>query len=231
MASFHSLYKFAHFCESSSDKHNVRFIHFERNATAATLEKQIELPKLKIGAFYYQKFLRLTEPVIPHSEAAFAEDMSTGIRRSFHNIKKGEQYSTGSSGLESYTVMYIISQKGMYTLENSTKEDLFQNTVIDMLTHGRRYHPKLDTKLIKDNYIKAYLIHPTKTWKKIAGDTTVGNLVPTLQDKSRWTDIPYIVLAPDNVDDAREITGKNLFKYNPAHKIKDKKTAYHKDRW
>ncbi|KNG91386.1 hypothetical protein ANOM_000426 [Aspergillus nomiae NRRL 13137] len=256
--------------DSSSEKQSVGFICFERNATTAALAKRMEFPKRKLGTFYAREFPRFLEPIVPHSEAAFAEDMSTGIRKSFSSIRKGYQYSTGFSGLEGCTILYIISRKGVYAvhwfenvsfspdsvwLEGTTVEDLFQNTVIDMLTNGGRYHPKVAARIIEDDYIKAYLIHPTQTWKEGPDDagyteqwqqvrTTVGNLVPKLQDQSRWTDIPYTVATPAEVLKSDGAAGKNLFKYDPAHDvgggktehlamlwIEDQKEPYHEDRW
>ncbi|KAB8236641.1 uncharacterized protein BDW43DRAFT_308320 [Aspergillus alliaceus] len=83
-----------------------------------------------------------------------------------------------------------------------------------------------------DDWIRAYLIHPTQTHREEPGDvgyteqweqirTTVGKLVPTLKDQSRWTDIPYKSWdnTDENLDNPSGTAGKNLFKYDPAHKI------------
>jgi len=77
-----------------------------------------------------------------------------------------------------------------------------------MLKTGGKYYPRLDATLIEDDWIRAYLIHLVQTseeagpndidyptqWQQI--QDTVGTLVPTLKDASRWKDIPYI--ATDN---------------------------------
>jgi len=100
------------------------------------------------------------------------------------------------------------------------------------LIEGGTYHPKLDGPLIEDQYIKAYLIHPTQTWLEAgAADvgypdqwasirSTVGTLVPTLADPSRWTDIPYVATSDtDILFDRTQFIGKNIFKYDPAHVV------------
>jgi hypothetical protein len=108
--------------------------------------------------------------------------------------------------------MYIVSRKGVYATywwenvsfspdpewrdpKDQTNEEIFQATILDMLTKGGKYHPKLDADLIEDDFIRAYLIHPTTMHREDPGDvgyreqweairTTVGKLVPTLRDAS-----------------------------------------------
>ncbi|KAF5855563.1 hypothetical protein ETB97_008987 [Aspergillus alliaceus] len=144
--------------------------------------------------------------------------MSSAVMETFSSIKRKE-WSTGEEGLMGCTTFYIISRKGVYAThwwENvsfdpddfwrepatQTNEELFQSAVLDMLTSAGKYHPRVDADLIEEDYIRAYLIHPTTTWQQNQGDigyaeqwqqirTTLGELVPTLQDPARWTDIPY----------------------------------------
>ncbi|PKX96407.1 uncharacterized protein P174DRAFT_474596 [Aspergillus novofumigatus IBT 16806] len=201
--------------------------------------------------FERDSFPNNDEPIVPHVEAPTATDMSTAVMKTFSSLGDNEQYSTGTGGLSGCTIMYIISRKGVYAThwwENmsfspdeiwrepvtQTDRELFQSTVFNMLTSGGRFHPKLDAELIKEDGIQAYLIYPKRTFAKGAGDeiqTTVGRLVPTLQDQSRWTDMPGT-------------HGKNLFKYDPARKLgggqtqhlamlwaENEKEAYHHDQW
>jgi hypothetical protein len=128
------------------------------------------------------------------------------------------------------------------TKQPKTNDEIFQETVTDLLTKGGKYHPKLDGSKIEDQYVKAYLIHPTQTWQEAgAADvgypdqwasirSTVATLVPTLADASRWTDIPYVATADNAVLFAALGTrGKNIFKYDPAHEVTkgDPSTATH----
>ncbi|RMJ20767.1 hypothetical protein PHISP_08363 [Aspergillus sp. HF37] len=252
---------------------SLGFIRFERNATAG-LGKRMELPLHDIGVFYENELPRVTEPIVPHEEAPSAADMSTAVMKTFGSVKRRQQYSTGTAHLSGCTTMYLISRKGVYATRwwenvsfspddewrdpgDRTDEEMFQATVLDMLTTGGNYHPKLDADLIEDDFIRAYLIHPTTTYHEGPGDvgypdqweairTTVGELVPTLQDASRWTDIPYKAL--DDDDDVLNAdagtAGKNLFKYDPMHTFESGQkgplamlwaeseiTPYHQDEW
>ncbi|KAE8410469.1 hypothetical protein BDV36DRAFT_302730 [Aspergillus pseudocaelatus] len=257
---------------SNSRNVSVGFIRFERNTTA--LQKRMELPGDSLGKFYQKELPHLTEPIVPHEEAPTAEDMSTGVMKAFSSVRRRQQYSTGTAHLSGCTTMYIISRKGVYATHwwenvsfapdpiwrnspDQTDDEIFQATVIDMLRNGGRYHPKLDKNLIEDDYIRAYLIRPataynegpdgvgyTQRWAQIR--TTVGELVPKLQDTSLWTEIPYNALDNDDpdLDEQDGTSGKNLFKYDPLHIfesgvkgplamlwVEDKLTPYHEDHW
>ncbi|KAE8309983.1 hypothetical protein BDV41DRAFT_590693 [Aspergillus transmontanensis] len=234
---------------SNSSNVSVGFIRFERNTTA--LQKRMELPDDNIGEFYGRELPHLTELIVPHEEAPTAEEMSTGVMKTFSSVKRRQQYSTGTAHLSGCTTMYIISHK------DQTNDEIFQATVIDMLRNGGRYHPKLDKNLIEDDYIRAYLIRPATAWNEEPGGvgypqrwaqirTTVGELVPKLQDTSLWTEIPYNALnnnAPE-LDEEDGTHGKNLFKYDPLHIfesglkgplamlwVEDELTPYHEDHW
>lgn len=103
-------------------------------------------------------------------------------------------------------------------------------------------------------FVRAYLIHRTTTHREDPGDvsypeqweairTTVGKLVPTLRDASRWTDIPYKAVDDNELLDTEgSVAGKNLFKYDPMHRFESGKrgrlamlwvegeiTPYHED--
>ncbi|KAL4907227.1 hypothetical protein BDW74DRAFT_176008 [Aspergillus multicolor] len=256
---------------------SLGFIRFERNSTAgaslpAHLKKRMELPDNNMGIFYQHQLPHLSEPIVPHEQAEEAEDMSTAVMKTFGSLGRREQYSTGTAHLCGCTTMYIISHKAVYAthwwenvsfdpdpewLGDRTEEQLFQSTVLDMLTKGGTYHPRLDASLIEDNYIKAYLIHPTQTSKEEENDegykeqweairSTVGKLVPTLQDEGRWTDIPYEALEEDDerLDGEDGTAGKNLFKYDPLHIFEGRKKGplammwaedrvepWHRDQW
>ncbi|KAE8371193.1 hypothetical protein BDV26DRAFT_286978 [Aspergillus bertholletiae] len=235
---------------SNSRNVSVGFIRFERNTTA--LQKRMELPDDNIGDFYGKELPHLTEPIVPHEEVPTAEEMSTGVMKTFSSVKRRQQYSTGTAHLSGCTTMYIISRKGVYTTHwwenvsfdpddiwrnpaDQTDDEIFQATVIDILRNGGRYHPKLDKNLIEDDYIQAYLIRPATAWNEEPGGNT-----------SLWTEILYNTLnnnAPElNKDDGTY--RKNLFKYNPLHIfesgvkgplailwVKDKFTPYYKDHW
>ncbi|KAE8395563.1 hypothetical protein BDV23DRAFT_178615 [Aspergillus alliaceus] len=201
----------------------------------------MELPDGDVGAFYRNELPHLTEPIVPHEEAPTVEEMSTGVMKTFSSVKRRQQYSTGT----------------WRDPADQTDDEIFQATVIDMLRNGGKYHPKLDKNLIEDDYIRAYLIRPATVWNEGPDGvgypkqwaqirTTVGELVPKLQDTSLWTEIPYNMLNNDDPElDADEGTnGKNLFKYNPLHIfesglkgplamlwVEDKLTPYHEDHW
>lgn len=247
------------------------YIRLERNGTsrAAHPMKRMELPNEGMARFFEIEIPILSEAIVPHEEAETPEDMSTGVFKEFSTLTTREQYSTGAQHISGCTTMYIISRKGVYAVhwwENvsfavdqgewgseRTQDELFQSTVIDMLKNGGEYHPKLDNS-IEDDYIKAYLIIPTETWDGKAGGyadrwetvrTKVGEIIPTLQDRSRWKDITYV--GRDNDDDElhaeRSAVGKNIFKYDPRHRsggrsmktakmwVEDELTPYHDDAW
>ncbi|KAL3479397.1 hypothetical protein BJX99DRAFT_255654 [Aspergillus californicus] len=267
---------------STSRNSSLGFIRFERNGSSPNpapaaapvhLGKRMELPDHSLGAFYDKEMPRLTEPIGPYFDGTSAEDMSTAVLKTFSSVGRRKQYSTGTEGLCGCTTMYIISRKAVYAPhwwenvsfdpDNDWREDgrtndqIFESTVLDMLTDGGRFHPRLDAELIEDTHIMAYLKHPSQTWKEEAGDVgyperweairkTVGELVPTSQDAGRWTDIPYKAL--DNDDDAfsdEEATvGRNLFKFDPLHIfgpgvtgplaklwVEDRLVPYHDDQW
>lgn len=172
----------------------------------------MELPEDSMGEFYKREWPKV-DPVVPRRPGPLTQDLSTAISKAFNELEdddgKKEQYSAGVKGLKGCTSLFIISRKGVYAthwwedvsfdpqLEYlvepvETKDKLFKHTVIDVLTTGGTRHPKLDAAMIEDQYIQAYLIHPTQTWAE-AGPIdvgyidrwdsirkTVGELVPTL---------------------------------------------------
>ncbi|GAB1199062.1 hypothetical protein APSETT444_008401 [Aspergillus pseudonomiae] len=145
--------------------------------------------------------------------------MSAAILQEFGRLRRKE-WSTGPKG---YTTLYIISCKAVYAThwwENiyfdpeiewrdpptQTNAKLFKLTVTDTLRDGEKYHRKLDADLIENDYVRAYLILSTQQdypnaadytiqWNQIRD--TVGELVPMLQDQSRWTDIAYETVEED----------------------------------
>ncbi|KAL3473269.1 hypothetical protein BJX99DRAFT_200329 [Aspergillus californicus] len=247
-------------------------IQLECNATA--LRKQMELPDEDMGVFYNKELPRVTERIVPdnHDDLDTAADMSTAVIKRFTSIQKRKQYSTGTDGLSGCTTLYIISRRGVYAThwwENvsfapdeewrdpntQTDEELFEETVLDLLRNGGRFHPtRLDATAIEDNFIRAYVIRPTMTSEETEGDvgyteqlranrTTVGDLVPTLQDEGRWTDIPYIVKEEEDLFAPGATAGRNLFKYDPSHRqqgesvkmaklwVEGRRAPYHDDVW
>ncbi|KAL4805131.1 hypothetical protein BDV18DRAFT_161528 [Aspergillus unguis] len=273
--------------ESTTSRNvTLGFIRFERNGTAAgsppsssnkinvsRLGKRMELPDKDLGVFYGYELPHVTELIVPDEDRETAEDMSTAVMKTFSSLGRRQQYSTGTAGLCGCTTMYIISRKAVYAAhwwesvsfdpdgvwreDGRTSDQLFQSTVLDMLTTGGRYHPKLDATLIEDSYIKAYLIRPTQTWQEEDGDvgyserwkairTKVGELVPTLKDEARWTEIPYTALdeSDDELDEDDGTAGKNLFKFDPLHIfesgpkgplamlwVEGRLEPYHEDKW
>ncbi|KAH9215905.1 hypothetical protein DL95DRAFT_408121 [Leptodontidium sp. 2 PMI_412] len=196
------------------------------NGTA--VDKRMEIPKRKMGAFFKREMPRWA-PIVPHESA---------------------NNSTGTAHLKGCTTIYIISRKGVYathwwenvsfapdkrwlTAKLKTDAQLFQSTVIDVLKDGGRFHPKLDAGLIEDSYIRAYLVIPTQTylesgpedvkcpeqWQQIRD--VVGKIIPTLADASLWKDIRYTAVADNEVKlfDSKKRQGKNFFKYDPAHTV------------
>ncbi|KAJ6067987.1 uncharacterized protein N7446_005024 [Penicillium canescens] len=184
--------------------------------------------------------------LIPRDKASVSQYLSNAWPAQWSRLRAGLQWSTGTDGLSGCTTLYIISRTGVYaahyfenvsfepdpfwrTGDHTTNDQLFQYTVIDVLRNGGRYHPRLNAARIEDDTIRAYLIYPAQTSKESADDvgysvrneqirTTVGEIVPTLQDGSRWTNIPY--QATDSqalLFDPEKTLGKNLFKYDPAH--------------
>ncbi|KAJ5423594.1 hypothetical protein N7491_008810 [Penicillium cf. griseofulvum] len=165
---------------------SLGYIRLERNGTsrAAHRVKRMELPNESMGVFFEYEIPNLSEPIVPHEEAETPEDMSTGVFKKFSTLRAREQYSTGTQHISGCTTMYIISRKGVYAVhwwenvsfdadlvwmeDGQTQDELFQSTVIDMLTDGGAYHPKLDDS-IEDEYIKAYIVRPTTTWNDVAG--------------------------------------------------------------
>ncbi|KAL4968144.1 uncharacterized protein BDV14DRAFT_197371 [Aspergillus stella-maris] len=252
---------------------NVGFIRFECNSTS--LQKRMTLPDGDIGNLNDKALPNLTEAIVPdgYFSAPTTADLSTAVMKKFGSVGRRKKYSTGTSGLSGCTTMYVISRKGVYAThwwENlsfapdpewrgagtSTDEELFQATVIDLLKDGGKYHPRLDARLIEDDYIRAYLLHPKQPhreltdgsgypdqWEKIR--TTVGELVPKLQDRSRWTGIPYKGLNADdeNLFADGGTAGKNFIKYGPSHDfggfrgalamlwVEGQSTPYHEDIW
>ncbi|RAL02334.1 uncharacterized protein BO80DRAFT_472326 [Aspergillus ibericus CBS 121593] len=270
---------------STSTKRSVGYIRLERNATGATttttkaLAKRMRLPGQSLGLFYQEEFTKLSKRVVTRGSAPKATWLSAAIMQEFGRLRRKE-WSTGIEGLKGCTTMYIISRKGVYVThwwenisfdpdaiwrepENEsddelTPEDLFQLTVLDMLTDGGKYHAKLDGDLIEDDYIRAYLIRPIKAYRQYDDPTEadyteqwnqirakVGELVPTLQDQSRWTDITYEAVEDENeLDDPITVRGRNLFKYDKAQDIGGGQTQkwamlwvegrtepYHQDKW
>ncbi|PLB46598.1 hypothetical protein P170DRAFT_477479 [Aspergillus steynii IBT 23096] len=234
--------KFAARGSSNYDKRSVGFIRFERNVSTANLGKRMNLPGTDMGDFYFHEFPRLTERIVPHDTAPVAEDMTTGIMRTFSSIRVPQQYSTGAEGLEGCTVLYIISRKAVYGvhwfenvsfdpdpewLEGTNEHELFQTTVIDTLIHGGRYLPKLNARRIDDEYIHAYMIRPNETHDELPGyvdewrriEATVGDIIPRLKEKKRWHYFDYNASQPMNPQNERETAGRNLFKYDSAHPI------------
>ncbi|KAJ6039688.1 hypothetical protein N7444_008593 [Penicillium canescens] len=210
----------------NTSKRSVGFIYFDRNVTALTSACDKKL--------------------IPRDKASVSQYLSNAWPAQWSRLRAGLQWSTGTDGLSGCTTLYIISRTGVYaahyfenvsfepdpfwrTGDHTTNDQLFQYTVIDVLRNGGRYHPRLNAARIEDDTIRAYLIYPAQTSKESADDvgysvrneqirTTVGEIVPTLQDGSRWTNIPY--QATDSqalLFDPEKTLGKNLFKYDPAH--------------
>jgi hypothetical protein len=158
---------------ADSTKRSVGFIRFERNVTA--LDKRMTLPKRKLGLFYDNEFVKLTDQIVPHQTGRKAEDMSTGVMKAFANLPQDKEYSNGGQ-LSGCTTLYVISRKGVYGVhwwENHPslrqtfggsqrlRRGHFQKkkTVLDMLANGGQYYPKLDASLIEDNWIRAYILH------------------------------------------------------------------------
>jgi hypothetical protein len=210
----------------------------------------MQLPDENMGVFYNKELPRVTEPIVPddhngHEDIETAADMSTAVIKRFASIQRRKQYSTGTDGLSGCTTLYIISRRGVYAThwwenvsfspddvwrnpETQTDKELFEETVLDLLRNGGRFHARLDATAIEDDFIRAYVIRPSMTVEEDEGDvgyteqlkairTTVGELVPTLQDEGRWTDIPYTVKGEEDLFAPEATAGRNLFKYDPSH--------------
>ncbi|KAF9883746.1 hypothetical protein FE257_003000 [Aspergillus nanangensis] len=240
--------------------------------TKTSLARRMELPQSGLGGFYENEFPKLSKLVVTRDTAPDATWMSAAIIEEYTRVRQKE-WSTGVEGLKGCTVLYIISRKAVYAThwwenvsfspdtewrnpKTQTNSELFQLTITNMLRNGGRYHAKLDAYDIEDDHIRAYLIHPSNSWEQLtdpsAADytiqynqirTTVGELVPTLKEQSRWTDIPYVRVASDlTLDNKKTVRGRSLFKYDRAHDIGGGKTErwamlwveaklYHQDKW
>ncbi|GAQ05075.1 hypothetical protein ALT_2396 [Aspergillus lentulus] len=242
------------------------------STTALAKRMQLPGSLESLGEFYEKELPKISKPIATRDEAPEATWMSAAILQEFGRLRRKE-WSTGLEGLKGCTTLYIISRKAVYAThwwENvsfdpddewrdpptQTDAELFQLTVTDMLRDGGRYHRKLDADLIEDDYIRAYLIRPAKPFRQLedpnAADytiqwnqirDTVGELVPTLQDPSRWTDIAYeTVKEDDELFIGNTVRGRNLFKYDRAQDIGGGQTQqwamlwvegqkYHEDKW
>ncbi|KAE8384478.1 hypothetical protein BDV23DRAFT_177030 [Aspergillus alliaceus] len=176
------------------------------------------------------KFPRITTKIVERDNAPTATEMSSAVMETFSSIKRKE-WSTGEEGLMGCTTFYIISRKGVYAThwwENvsfdpddfwrepttQTNEELFQSTVLDMLTSAGKYHPRLDADLIEEDYIRA----TSFTQRRLGSRIKV--ISATQNNPARWTDIPYTpVDEPEELDNDRVTKGRNLFKYDPAHDV------------
>ncbi|KAI2695114.1 hypothetical protein CBS147332_9447 [Penicillium roqueforti] len=220
---------------------SLGYIRLERNRTSCAVHrvKSMELPNESMGVFFEYEIPNLSEAIVPYEEAETPEDMSTGGFKKFSTLRAREQYSTGAQHILGCTTMYIISRKGVYAVhwwenvsftaddvwmeDGQTQDELFQSTVIDMLTDGGANHPKLDDP-IEDEYIKAYIVRPTTTWDNVAGGyadqwetvrTTVGEIIPTLQDRSRWMDVTHQSQSSYGIPEAAQYASVCL--YSPRH--------------
>ncbi|OOQ91395.1 hypothetical protein PEBR_00505 [Penicillium brasilianum] len=205
---------------------SLGYIRLEHNGTsrAAHRVERMELPNESMGVLIEYEIPNLRESIVPYEEAEMPEDMSTGV------FKKSTPSAPESSIALEHSIfraaqLCIVSVGRAY---GQTQDELFHSTVIDMLTDGGASHPKLDDS-IEDEYIKAYIVHPTTTWNDVAGGyadrwetvrTTVGEIIPSLQDRSRWMDVTYMALNNDDprLDAKISPAGKNIFKHDPRHR-------------
>ncbi|KAF2120140.1 hypothetical protein BDV96DRAFT_674367 [Lophiotrema nucula] len=168
-------------------------------------------------------------------------DMNTADFETFRNRRK--EFSFQTHGLIGCTVLAIISRKGVYiahywesisfSIEQEwlekykTQERAFDETVIQALNNGikgqqkslRSHKPEVD-----DEHIRAYLMRPFDSydetedgyrdkWNRMKD--TVGDILPTLKDESRWTEIIYHRVASS--EDLNGPRGRCLFKFDPKH--------------
>ncbi|KAE8150609.1 hypothetical protein BDV25DRAFT_139695 [Aspergillus avenaceus] len=200
------------------------------------LAKRMVLPDDNLGEFHEEGMPKRTKPILFKKSYKRATDTSAAIMHEFSRARPDE-FSTGVEGLHGCTTMYIISRKAVYIThwwENVAFDaDMLELTVFDLLRNGGKYYHKLDASIIEDDYIHAYMIHPTQAFRQLKDPsqsdytdqwnqirTVVGELVPKLQDQSRWTDVPYIRVPVDkDLDEENMVRGKNLFKYNRAQSI------------
>jgi hypothetical protein len=198
------------------------------------------------------------------------EDVNTAIFDSF-----SREFSFAASGLQGCTMLAVISRKGVYMShwwENisfdpddeqlgeyedgreESKEEIFQRLVIDGLVKGIKGDDKEELQASfkqfargrADDYVKAYLIRPAKSykngvdedggknigppethgypeqWQKIKD--TVVKFIPKIGEPGRWEEVLY-----DATDDEEILEktprGRVLFKFDPIHVKKSGRTG------
>ncbi|UQC90125.1 uncharacterized protein CLUP02_15656 [Colletotrichum lupini] len=160
----------------------------------------------------------ITKPIV--WEVSPGTDANTAIFRRFGR----NSFSLGTNGLCGCSSLWIISRKGVYATHywesisfapekewrnpGETNAEVFERTVIDGLksgiaVKGKPMQARLNRDEIADDHIKAYLIHPQRTWKNTPAAVegyrvqwnrikdTVKAIIPELASDDKWEEVIY----------------------------------------
>lgn len=121
-------------------------------------------------------------------------------------------------------------------------DKIFHNTVIRPIERGvRKRGDSIQVSLrnnaihIQDEYLRAYLVHPSTHSKEDESDETEGyreewdkikaavlQILPQLDGTDRWQEVAYEVVPSEAQFLLRDTArGKLLFKYDPSHRIEN----------
>ncbi|KXH51164.1 hypothetical protein CNYM01_04494 [Colletotrichum nymphaeae SA-01] len=207
-----------------------------------------------------------TKPIV--WEVTPGTDANTAVFRKFGR----NSFSLGTNGLCGCSSLWIISRKGVYATHywesisfapekewrnpGETNSQVFERTVIDGLksgnvVRGKRMQARLDRDEIADDYIKAYLVHPERSWRNTPAAVdgyrlqwnkikdTVKEIIPELAPDNKWQEVIYNRLNDDDEQLFDTALGHVVFHYSPDHEQKRKaalwverrKEPYHDDDW
>lgn len=175
------------------------------------------------------------------------DDVNTAFFEPFR-----EETSYATRNLKGCTAMAIISRKGIYVAHywesisfifetdddagRKKQENTFRKTVLKGLDRGvigQQHSLRNAARELEDDYIHAYLIHPSthahedesdkelgyrSDWDKIRA--AVIQYLPKVGSLNRWIEIPYDV--EENWDVLNSTPrGRLLFKFDPRHQTAD----------
>ncbi|KAK1470943.1 hypothetical protein CTAM01_16699 [Colletotrichum tamarilloi] len=207
-----------------------------------------------------------TKPIV--WEVSPGTDANKAIFRKFGR----NSFSLGTNGLCGCSSLWIISRKGVYATHywesisfapekewinpGETNAEVFERTVIDGLksgtaVKGKPMQARLDRDEIADDHIKAYLVHPQRTWKNTPAAVdgyrvqwnrikdTVKAIIPELASDDKWEEVIYNRLRGNDRQLFETALGHVLFQFSPDDQEKRKaalwverrRQPYHDDAW
>ncbi|KAK1714361.1 hypothetical protein BDP67DRAFT_589745 [Colletotrichum lupini] len=191
----------------------------------------------------------ITKPIV--WEVSPGTDANTAIFRRFGR----NSFSLGTNGLCGCSSLWIISRKGVYATHywesisfapekewrnpGETNAEVFERTVIDGLksgiaVKGKPMQARLNRDEIADDHIKAYLIHPQRTWKNTPAAVegyrvqwnrikdTVKAIIPELASDDKWEEVIYNRLRGNDRQLFETALGHVLFQFSPDDQEKKK---------